>query len=334
MKHRRGNRGSFPSKGGAKGGSHRRRPLTKPRAPSSIQDKPPPSRIQDRPNPAKAAEKLARTAAHAKRVDRLERQAWRLANRFGFICSVEPQLVFDPTRGQARVETVRHLVAHVLREIDRARPTDLAAAMKRDRQTLRNSFNRAWDLREEPAVETLILFVAETRGAKFGKFKRAARRAQEAFDENLACTGRGGRHTPQDFQNALTAAARALVHGDTLKIPPTPDETLKRLASEARATQAKPAIAPALALPAAAAILEASPLTRKLLRNPEIESAPTTGGGQRLNITGYALKGDMKQVSAQLARVLEAAGFNVFPDGVFDVPGKSSHRAALRVRAV
>lgn len=289
---------------------------------------------------AKLAARTARQAAHSKQAEALSAQAWRLANRFGYICDVEPAHVFAPTDGpgrpsarassdaaaQERVETVRHLVAHVLLEIDRARPTDLRVAMRRDRQTLRNSFKRAWDLRDDEAVERLVLFVSETRKARFKDFRRATKRSRLAFETALSPTGRGGRHRPEDFRHALKAAAHALVH-EAVPAPiavPALGQTLTLTPNQAPKETAP-------ALPPAAAILEASPLTRRLLRDPSISAEPTMSGGLRLAVQGYALKGGMTEVSAQLAKLLEAAGFTVTQDGVFGVPGKKSYRATLRV---
>ena len=281
----------------------------------------PAPRPTPRVTPRKGEGSGKREADRAARRAKLQAAAWRLANRFGWLMGVEPHLVFAPTRGQARVETVRHLVAHVLLEIDRCMPTDLDVVMERDRSSLRNSFKRAWDLRDNPAIEDLILFVSETRWAKGAKFRAAARGAKAAFDAHLKPSGGAARYTPKDFDAPLMAAARALrgLPPEAGALPPraAPKPEPQRIAEDA--------------LPPPARILRDSPLTRRLMRDVRVEAQATANGGARVEVIGRAAKDDMSGISEKLARVLEAAGFTAAREGVFATPKSSAWRAVLRV---
>ena len=267
-----------------------------------------------RPSPLRRAPSPARAGA----VERLRAQAWRLANRFGHILGVHPHLVFLATRGQAPVETVRHLVTHVLLEIDRARATDVELAMGRDRSSSRNSFRRAWDLRDNPDIDGLVVFVAETRRARFADFRRATRSSVCAYARALEPTGKGGRFSPRDFDRALAAAGAALRVSD---IAPAPDAIRPRRAPES----------PPPDLPEPARILRDSPLTRRLLREPSVAAEPLPRGGVRVHVTGRAAKEDMAGIGERLGRLLETAGFVVAREGYFEQPKSSAWRAVLRV---
>ncbi len=267
---------------------------------------------------AKERERTENAAEKKARIEKLKAQAWKLACRFGYLLDVEPALVFAPTRGQARTERVRHLVTHVLLEIDRGRSTEVAIAMRRDRSTSRNSFRRAWDHRDEEsgALEALVVFIAESRRVKFNKLRRALEPGRRVLDATLKASGPNGRFTPQDFNRALAAAAQAIAM-DAPRDPGAPATGLPL-------AQAPPP------MPAAALLLDASPLTRKLLRGAEITGEANARGQARVSIIGHAVKCDLAQIGKRLAQVLDTAGFTTAVEGAFEVAGSKAWRLVLK----
>lgn len=242
---------------------------------------------------------------------------------FAPIVGERPENVWLKKKGNRRVQLLRHLVVHLMREELGYLQHQIAAAMERHHSTVANSHLVAWRMREDDRVDALIVRVramfrerasshlAElaTRGLAFDRHYRAIQAAKKRLDDD-------------DLADCLAAAAEAL-----------PIENLMLREERPVADQAP---APELieAHPAEA-ILAHAPAIRRAIGVPAFSAAPTRAGGIRLELVANTVKDRMQRALEAAAQILGASGFTATPEGVFQVPQQQgapqSWRAVLRV---